>query len=284
MILDKLLLVLTTHAEEAHEAVEHAAEHGAEHGGGAPELPNILHMIYLAFGEAFHSLHVWENVIFGFCVLLLFCFISMRIYSKRKMIPGKLQNVAEMAVEGLDNFFHSILGKHASRYTPFLGTLFIYILAMNLMGLVPFLKSPTSSMNITLSLALCTFFYVQAAGIRRLGIGGYVDHLLGSPRDVMGWVLAPINLPIHILGELAKPVSLSLRLFGNITGEDVLIAAFTGLGIALLAFMHSPVGVPLQLPFYFLAILTSTIQALVFTLLSTVYFAMMMPHEHEDEH
>jgi F-type H+-transporting ATPase subunit a len=76
-----------------------------------------------------------------------------------------------------------------------------------------------------------------------------------------------------------------LRLFGNITGEDVLIAAFTGLGIALLAFIHSPVGVPLQLPFYFLALLTSTIQALVFTLLSTVYFAMMMPHEeHEEEH
>jgi len=200
------------------------------------------------------------------------------------LIPGRLQNAAEMTVEGLDNFFYSVLGKEARRYTPFLGTLFIYILAMNFMGLVPFFKSPTSSMNITLSLALCTFFYVQFEGVRRLGVLGYINHMLGDPRDVMGWILAPINLPIHVLGELAKPVSLSLRLFGNITGEDVLIAAFTGLGIALLAFIHSPVGVPLQLPFYFLALLTSTIQALVFTLLSTVYFAMMMPHEHEEEH
>jgi F-type H+-transporting ATPase subunit a len=186
-----------------------------------------------------------------------------------------------MAVEGLDNFFRSILGHHAVRYTPFLGTLFIYILCMNLMGLVPFLKSPTASMNITLSLALVVFFYVQLAGMRRLGVLNYFHHLMGSPKDLIGWVLVPINLPIHIIGELAKPVSLSLRLFGNITGEDVLIAAFTGLGIALLSFIHLPVGAPLQLPFYFLALLTSTIQALVFTLLSTVYFAMMMPHEEE---
>jgi F-type H+-transporting ATPase subunit a len=285
VITSPLLLFLAAHSDEAAHAadtVAHAAEHGAEHGG-APELPNILHMLYLAFGETFHSWHHWENVIFGFVVLLFFCFISMRIYSKRNLRhPGKLQNLAEIAVEGLDNFFHSVLGRHAERYTPFLGTLFVYILCMNLMGLVPFLKSPTSSLNITLSLALIVFVYVQFAGVRRLGPLKYVDHLMGEPRDVMGWVLVPLNLPIHILGELAKPVSLSLRLFGNITGEDVLIAAFTGLGIALLAFMGSPVGVPLQVPFYFLAILTSTIQALVFTLLSTVYFALMMPHEKEN--
>jgi F-type H+-transporting ATPase subunit a len=281
LILDKLLPVLTTAAEEVHEVAEHAAEHGGH--AGPPELPNIIHMLYLAFGEAFSTLYHWENIIFGFCVLTLLCLLSMRIYAKRQMIPGKLQNVAEIAVEGLDNFFHSIIGHGSRRYTPFLGTLFLYILVMNIMGLVPLLKSPTSSMNITLSLALCTFFYVQAAGLRRLGPVGFVDHLLGSPRDVMGWILVPINLPIHVLGELSKPISLSLRLFGNITGEDVLIAAFTGLGIAMLAFMNSPVGVPIQVPFYFLAILTSTIQALVFTLLSAVYFAMMMPH-HEEEH
>lgn len=287
MIIEKLLLPLATHADEVAHAADTAAAHGGEHAaghGGAPELPNILHMLYLAFGEAFKSWYLWENIIFGFLVLLFFCFVAMRIYSKRDLRrPGRLQNVAEMAVEGLDNFFHSILGHHARRYTPFLGTLFLYILCMNIMGLVPFLKSPTSSMNITLSLALIVFFYVQFEGIRRLGPIKYVHHLMGEPRDAMGWILMPLNLPIHILGELAKPISLSLRLFGNITGEDVLIAAFTGLGIAVLAFVHSPVGVPLQLPFYFLAILTSTIQALVFTLLASVYFAMMMPHE-EGEH
>jgi F-type H+-transporting ATPase subunit a len=72
-----------------------------------------------------------------------------------------------------------------------------------------------------------------------------------------------------------------LRLFGNITGEDTLIAVFVMLGISILAF--SPVGVPLQIPFYFLGLLLSTIQALVFTLLSTIYILLMLPHE-EHEH
>jgi F-type H+-transporting ATPase subunit a len=77
-------------------------------------------------------------------------------------------------------------------------------------------------------------------------------------------------------------MSLSIRLFGNVTGEDILILIFVGLGAALLGFTHLPIGIPLQLPFIFLAILTSFIQALVFMLLSTVYFAMILPHGEED--
>jgi F-type H+-transporting ATPase subunit a len=86
-------------------------------------------------------------------------------------------------------------------------------------------------------------------------------------------------LPMHIIGEIAKPFSLALRLFGNITGEDILVAAFVGLGISALAFVGSPVGLPFNVPFILLGILLSTIQALVFTLLSTIYILMMLPHE-----
>jgi F-type H+-transporting ATPase subunit a len=132
-------------------------------------------------------------------------------------------------------------------------------------------------------MAICVFLYVQYFGIRQLGLIGYIDHMMGNPRSVIQWVLVPLNLPVHIIGELAKPMSLSLRLFGNITGEDVLLAAFVGLGIAATAFLHSPVGLPLHVPFIFLALLTGTIQALVFTLLSTVYFSMMMGG-HDEEH
>ena len=292
MILENLLLPLLSktenaahHVQEVADTLAHAAGHGHEAGSEMPELPNILQMLHLAFGGFWDSAYHWENIIFGFVVLLFFCFIAMRVYKKRELIPGKLQNTVEIIVEGMDNFFYSILGHHARAYVPFLGTLFLYILFMNLMGLLPFFKYPTSSLNITLSLALVVFFYVQYTGIRRLGIMGYIDHLLGEPRDVMGWILVPLNLPIHILGELSKPVSLSLRLFGNITGEDVLIAAFTGLGIMMLSFIPTDFafGIPLQLPFYFLALLTSTIQALVFTLLASVYFLMMLPHD-EEEH
>jgi len=85
-----------------------------------------------------------------------------------------------------------------------------------------------------------------------------------------------------VLGEFIKPLSLSLRLFGNVMGEDKLIAVFVVLGASMLAFMNSPIGIPIQVPIVFLALMTSTIQALVFTLLSTIYIALMLPHgEHE---
>jgi F-type H+-transporting ATPase subunit a len=204
-----------------------------------------------------------------------------------QMIPGPLQNVVEMVVEGLHDFIVDILGpRHGPRYLPFLGTLFVYILAMNLFGLIPFMDSPTSSLNVTVALALIVFLYSQYIGFRELGVLGWVDHMAGNPRGVIGWALVPLMLPIHLMGELAKPISLACRLFGNIFGEDMLLVAFASLGITVLSFTHLPIGLPLQLPFLFLALLTSTLQALVFTVLSTIYFLLMLPHDdhgHEGE-
>jgi F-type H+-transporting ATPase subunit a len=214
------------------------------------------------------------------------CALALKVYRYRELIPGPFQNVVEFVVEGLDTFFYNILGKDSRTFLPFLGSLFVYIFTMNISAQFPGMMSPTGGpygINTTLALAVCVFCYVQYTGLRRLGLVGFLDHLAGQPRDVIGWILMPLNLPIHIIGELAKPLSLSLRLFGNITGEDVLLAVFVGLGISALGFMHSPVGLPLQLPFVFLAILVSLIQALVFSLLSSIYFLMMLPH-HEEEH
>ena len=104
--------------------------------------------------------------------------------------------------------------------------------------------------------------------------------------DAAGWLLAPLMLPIHLLGELAKPISLSCRLFGNIFGEDMLMVAFATIGISMLAGLHVPFGVPLHAPFFLLALLTSGLQALVFTVLSTIYVLLMLPHDdhgHEGE-
>jgi F-type H+-transporting ATPase subunit a len=152
---------------------------------------------------------------------------------------------------------------------------------MNLAGLVPGMKASTANVNQTIALALCVFVYVQFTAFKENGVRGYIDHLMGSPRNGLQWAFVPLMLPIHLIGELAKPLSLSLRLFGNVTGEDILILIFVGLGVTIMSFSHLPIGIPLQLPFIFLAILTSTIQALVFMLLSTIYFAMMLPNEEE---
>lgn len=242
--------------------------------GGGTHLPD-------AIGTFFHEglIADFKPVIFGLLISVIFCFFAIKTYRNRQMIPGPLQNVMEMLVEGMYNFIYSILGKDAKKNIPFLGTLFFYILGMNFMGIIPGGFSPSTSISITASLAIMVFLYAQYTGITRLGIVGYIDHLAGEPRDVIGWSLVILMFPMHIIGEFAKPFSLALRLFGNITGEDILVAAFVGLGISALSFMNSPIGLPFNVPFILLGILLSTIQALVFTLLSTIYILMMLPHE-----
>lgn len=254
---------------------------GGEHGG-PPHLPNVfslLHEMGLLPDNVYHFTNEWINVIYAAFTAIIMSIIAMRVYANRQMIPGKGQNLLEMLVEAMYNFIYSILGEDAKRYTPFLGTLFFYILINNFWGLIPGGHSPSTSLNITASLAIMVFLYAQYTGIRRLGIVRYLDHLAGEPRSVISWILVILLFPIHVIGELAKPFSLAVRLFGNITGEDVLVAAFVGLGITALSFMHSPIGLPLNVPFILLGMLLSTIQALVFTILSTIYILLMLPHE-----
>ncbi|UCF79898.1 MAG: F0F1 ATP synthase subunit A [Candidatus Eiseniibacteriota bacterium] len=258
-----------------------AAEEGAGHPKGPPELPNIVTVIYDQFSSAGFAqfLHHWENVFFSLLIALFLGTLCHFASRKPQLVPKGLQNFLEMIVEGLSNFVCGILGEEGKKYVPFLGTLFIYILCMNLFGLVPGMKSPSSSINTTAALAITVFAYVQYTGIRKLGVLGYLDHFAGRPRDLVGIMLVPLMFPLHIISELAKPLSLSLRLFGNIMGEDVLIAVFVGLGVSILAFTNLPLGVPIHFPFVFLAMLTSAVQALVFAALSTIYFLMMFPHE-----
>jgi F-type H+-transporting ATPase subunit a len=252
--------------------------------GGTPELPNIVTILVDRVGELSWTsfLHHWENVLFSWIAIAIICFIAYGAYRRRTLVPGRLQAATEIVVESLDNLVTGVIGREGRKFTPFCGTLFLYIICMNMLGLVPGMKSPSSSISTTAALAICVFVYVQYTAVRSQGILGYLDHLLGQPRDLIGFILIPIMLPIHIIGELARPLSLALRLFGNITGEDVLIAVFVGLGVASLAFLQLPLGLPLQIPFIFLAMITGTIQALVFSLLSIVYFSLVVSHE--DEH
>jgi F-type H+-transporting ATPase subunit a len=251
----------------------------------AHELPSLITLIshFIHNREVVAFLHRWEGIIFALGIAGLLILIARLASRNPQMIPGPLQNVTEMVVEGLSNFIMGVLGPGGKEFVPFLGTLFIYIFAMNLAGILPLGKSPTGSPNTTVALALCVFLYSHWIGISRNGPLGYLKHLAGNPHSAVEWAFVPIMLPIHILGEIARPVSLSLRLFGNVTGEDILLFAFCSLGVTALSFAHSPIGIPFQLPFIFLAMLTSFIQALVFTLLSTVYILLWLPHEPAEE-
>lgn len=245
-----------------------------EHGSGFPELPNILNILGHAFSgnKVLSLLSARQDVVYAFFIVVLLSAVAYFATRKAALIPGKLQNGAEFLVEGLDDFLHGMLGEQSRKYLPFLGTLFIYILFMNLLGFIPFFKSATTSLSTTLGLALCVFFYVLYSGIKKMGLLGYIDHLAGRPRGILALtIIFPIfSFCVHLISELLRPVSLSLRLRSNIWGDDLLLALMTSFGW---------VGFPMLFINTFMALLAAVIQAAVFTLLSTVYFAMAVNEE-----
>ncbi len=264
----------------------HAGEHAEEHGAHF-HIPSLLDLIVKLTPEGSEGtfgkyVKLFQPTIFGLILAIIIAIITQAATRSMTYIPGKLQNVVELVIGGLADFVGGVVGERGRHLVPFLGTLFLYIWLMNLMGLIPFMMSPTSHYRMTVALAIAVFLYVQWTGIRQNGLGRFLYHLAGEPKDAIGWSLVVLMLPLHVIGELARPLSLSLRLFGNIFGEDTLIAVFATLGVIAISFLHLPIGLPFQIPFVFLALLTGTIQALVFALLSTIYFALALPHEHEE--
>jgi len=276
-------------AHHVEQAIQHAAAsagHAAEQAGSIPELPNVITLLSRLFHDnpVVAALHHWENLVFALAVGFLLSLLAWRYARRPSTIPSGWQNLFELLVEGIDALVRSIIGPAGRLHTPFIGTLFLYIWLMNLSSLIPGMKPATSSLNTTVALAVVVFCYVQWTGLRAQGPVKYLDHLAGSPRDLVGWLLVPLMLPIHVIGEFVKPLSLSLRLGFNVFAEDVLLAVLVGLGITAGMALHLPVGVPLQAFVVPLVLIFSTVQALVFSLLSSVYIGLMLPHTEHGHH
>ncbi|MBF0522308.1 MAG: F0F1 ATP synthase subunit A [Candidatus Omnitrophica bacterium] len=240
------------------------------------ELPNIITVLAEHFpGPVAEFLLTWQNVILSLIVISILILISFAVYSsirKNGLIPSAIQNVVEIFVEGVDGFVCSILGHHGRKFVPFIGTLFIYILFMNLLGLIPYFKSPTASWSTTMALALCVFVYLQYTALKELGFKGYTYHLLGKPKGVIAFsvVIPLLMFVLHVVSEFVRPLSLSLRLRSNIWGDEVLFGVLAGFGLQ---------GVPLLIFNSFLALIAALVQAVVFCLLTTIYFALVLVHE-----
>ena len=239
------------------------------------EAQNIIGIIaehFLKKNELGKFLLIWENCLFSLIVSLIIIISAYFAWKKHKTIPSRFQAAIEFLMETIDDFVNGILGKRGRHFLPFLGTIFIFILISNLLGFIPLMKSPTTSLSMTVALALCVFFYVQYTAFNEMGFKGYIDHLMGSPRGAIAFsVLMPLFMfGLHVLSELIRPVSLSLRLRSNILGDDMLMATLAHMGIAWL---------PLLFFSMLLSMIAAIVQALVFSLLSTVYFALALPDE-----
>lgn len=206
-----------------------------------------------------------------------------------------------------ENSVRPLLGDRTDKFIPFLWSLFFFILFNNLIGLVPILDilklfgpaswseahaapvggTATQNLFVTAALALVSAVVVNAAGIKELGIGGYVKHLTaGTP-----WYLWPLMVPIEIMGTIIKPVALAIRLFANMTAGHVLMAVlFSFAGAGLSGAMSYTLGAPVTLlscianaAIYFLELFVAFLQAFVFMFLTTVFISQLS-HHHEHEH
>jgi len=239
-----------------------------------PELPNIISVLSNIFYSCqfLKDLRFWESTVFSAVVIMVLSGAAFIASRRIAVVPGRGQAAIETFVGGFDGFIYGILGPRGRKFTPFIGTLFIYILTMNLLGMVPFMKSPTASWSVTLALALCVFIYLQYTALKELGFSGYLYHLLGRPKGILAFsVFIPLlMLFLHILSELIRPISLSLRLRSNIWGDEMLLAVLANFGIK---------AVPLLVFNMALGIVAAFVQAVVFCLLTTIYFALISEHE-----
>lgn len=205
----------------------------------------------------FGILDVTGEVVMMWIILAVLTVLSLIVKLNLKERPGKFQNIIETGIEYLDNFFGDLLGKEKSRkYFTFLASLFIFIIFGNYSGLIPgvgltdYVKAPTASLSVTLGLGVTTFIFLQVSGLR-CGVKHYFKRFV-SPMFFM--------LPLILLDEIIKPASLALRLFGNIFGEEMVTEEL---------YHIFPIGVPVVM--MVLSILFCALQALVFTMLTSIY-------------
>jgi F-type H+-transporting ATPase subunit a len=227
------------------------------------------------------DLSIPSTLFTGWIVMGVIVVLAFLLSRGIRLSPSGRQNALEYAYEGLANFATSLGGPQARRYVPIFVTFFLYILLSNWSGLLPAvgkteqLRAPTSDVNMTIGLALVSFFLFHIEGVRALGVGGYLGKFfnVGGFKDGIG--AGVIGLFVGILEfflEFIKPVTLSMRLFGNIYAGEIALGVITGLTLAVI-----PVAM-VSLEF-----LLNFMQALIFSVL-TLMFTIIATEGHSEEH
>ena len=263
-------------AEDTSSTETHSDDHG--HRTWLYSISRLLPDDIIPEPGRWHQPDLIPNTYFAVIVLVLFFILVTR---KLKRLPeGKGQTLLELFVGGIIDFFGGILGDHGKKYVPFVGSYFIFILTLNYLGLIPGFQSPTADLNTTLALGITAVLGVQIIAIKENGLVGYLKHLIGDPP-----LLGILMFPLEVIAQLSRAGSLSIRLFGNIFGEESVIAELTKLGLGILILNAIPF-LPLQVPMLFFGLFGGFLQAFVFTILISIYIVMFIEHDeaHEAHH
>jgi F-type H+-transporting ATPase subunit a len=210
--------------------------------------------------------HPWANyVTMEILVVLILAVLAAVLRPRLSMDrPGKVQQILELIYGFLRGQSEETVGHDGPKYLHYFATIFLFILAANLIGLIPGFESPTMFPYVTVGCALVTFAYYNYVGARAHGGGKYLAHFAGPMP-----ILAPLMLPIELISHLARPLSLSVRLFANMyAGEQVTLVFLS------LTYLVVPVA------FMGLHIFVAFLQAYVFVLLTMTYVGGAVATEH----
>jgi F-type H+-transporting ATPase subunit a len=184
--------------------------------------------------------------------------------------PGKLQILLEDVVGGLTGILTEYMGPKGARYLPLIGTVGLFIFSANMIGKIPGLMSPTANINVTLGCAITVWVYYHLMGVKEQGLGSYLKHFAVMPGAPLA--IAPLVLIIEIISHASRVMSLALRLFGNIFGEEMVVVIIASI---------VPFVAPL--PMMVLGVVTGSLQAYIFVMLTIIYLAAAVHTDHEHE-
>jgi len=232
------------------------------------------------FEVAGHDLSITRNVVMlwiAAAILLTLCLAAAR--RAKHTVPTGLRGLLEslMLFVRDDVARKTIDRKYADRYVGYLLTVFFFILACNLLGLIPGFSTPTSSISVTATLAGFTFLISQAGGIRNYGVVGHYKNLVPPGLPV---VILPVIIVVEIISMLARPFALAIRLFANMTAGHVVILSLISLIFVLKSVWVAGMSIPFALFVYVLEILVGFLQAFIFTVLSSLFIGLAVHPSH----
>lgn len=249
-----------------------------------------------------HALHIQpesyetpipEYLVMSFVVLVLLVVLAIILRAQLSVErPGTMQQFAEGLLTnplgfGVKDVLDASVSHGGDRFIPFIGTVAIFVLFANLLGVVPALRSPTGFGVVPLACASLVFLYFNWHGIRHHGPLGYMKHLTGPI-----WWLAWLNFPVEVLSILARLLSLTLRLWANIFASDLIYVLFFGLLLQpytwaaekswLLALPLGVLVVVIPLAFILLHVFVAFVQAYIFAVLPAIYVGDAISEGHTD--
>ena len=219
-------------------------------------------------------------------LLMLAIFVPMagtlRKRGKEKAPSGFANAMEAMIIYFRDEVVRTNIGHGADAFTPFILTLFFFILGMNLIGLTPLGITPTANLSVTAALAIISFIVIEVSGFRALGPVGYAKTIFFLPKGLPVWI-RPIMLAIltlvEALGKLTKPFALAVRLLANMTAGHTLILALMGMIFVLQSYLVGVAAVAMASTLMILELFIAFLQAYVFAMLTSVFIGMIR-HAH----